>query len=171
MDTKLYQDFCALCQDGGQLLCCDGPCLRAFHAECAGLKVLPEGDTWYCPDCTNKQHVCLHCNKVGLMQTPGLTRIAEENSVFPCSGPRCGRFYHLECLKELNDVVTWRKRIWVLVSLPTTSMLVCKVRTNNNQLFRCIDVQMHTIEAALIRRSVYGSIAPRLLVISILMAV
>ena len=71
-DTKLYQDFCALCQDGGQLLCCDGPCLRAFHAECAGLKVLPEGDTWYCPDCTNKRiYACIATRSV-LMQTLGL---------------------------------------------------------------------------------------------------
>ena len=56
------------------MLCCDGPCLRAFHAECAGLKVLPEGDTWYCPDCTNKQHVCLHCNKVGFDADPRTLR-------------------------------------------------------------------------------------------------
>ena len=95
-DTKLYQDFCALCQDGGQLLCCDGPCLRAFHAECAGLKVLPEGDTWYCPDCTNKQHVCLHCNKVGFDADQDSTRFTEEKIA-----------YFLVLAHDVVDFIIW----------------------------------------------------------------
>jgi hypothetical protein len=28
---------CALCFDGGELLCCDGPCMRSFHYTCLGL--------------------------------------------------------------------------------------------------------------------------------------
>ena len=28
---------CGLCYDGGDLLCCDGGCVRAFHLECLGL--------------------------------------------------------------------------------------------------------------------------------------
>mmetsp|Transcript_25257 Transcript_25257/g.44891 ORF Transcript_25257/g.44891 Transcript_25257/m.44891 type:complete len:1240 (-) Transcript_25257:53-3772(-) len=43
---------CTICETGGDLLCCDGPCLRAFHLHCLNLKEsdLPEKE-WYCGDC------------------------------------------------------------------------------------------------------------------------
>ncbi|KAB1227407.1 Chromodomain-helicase-DNA-binding protein 4 [Morella rubra] len=44
-------DLCSICQDGGDLLCCDG-CPRAFHVECVPLPRIPTG-TWYCRYCQN----------------------------------------------------------------------------------------------------------------------
>jgi len=47
------QDVCGICQDGGDLLCCDGPCLRAFHFKCLEIRAedLPDGE-WFCNTCT-----------------------------------------------------------------------------------------------------------------------
>ncbi|KAE9616715.1 hypothetical protein Lal_00034270 [Lupinus albus] len=44
-------DLCTICQDGGDLLCCDG-CPRAFHIDCVPLPCIPSG-TWYCKYCMN----------------------------------------------------------------------------------------------------------------------
>ncbi|GCC23603.1 hypothetical protein chiPu_0002001 [Chiloscyllium punctatum] len=47
-------DECAVCRDGGELICCDG-CPRAFHLGCLvpPLTEIPNG-TWRCLSCTNK---------------------------------------------------------------------------------------------------------------------
>ncbi|XP_020230967.1 uncharacterized protein LOC109811594 [Cajanus cajan] len=44
-------DLCSICEDGGDLLCCDG-CPRAFHIDCVPLPCIPSG-TWYCKYCQN----------------------------------------------------------------------------------------------------------------------
>ncbi|XP_039336352.2 autoimmune regulator [Saimiri boliviensis] len=45
------EDECAVCRDGGELLCCDG-CPRAFHLACLSppLRDIPSG-TWRCSSC------------------------------------------------------------------------------------------------------------------------
>ncbi|XP_048460086.1 autoimmune regulator [Rhincodon typus] len=47
-------DECAVCRDGGKLICCDG-CPKAFHLGCLvpPLTEIPIG-TWRCLSCTNK---------------------------------------------------------------------------------------------------------------------
>eukprot|EP00962_Isochrysis_galbana_P014278 scaffold4085_cov113-Isochrysis_galbana.AAC.3 len=49
-------DECFYCEDGGNLLCCDG-CPKTFHLECLVPPMreadLPDGD-WYCPFCVGK---------------------------------------------------------------------------------------------------------------------
>ncbi|KAL0303314.1 UNVERIFIED_CONTAM: Increased DNA methylation 1 [Sesamum radiatum] len=49
--TKENDDLCSICEDGGDLLCCKN-CPRAFHTECVGLSVIPQG-IWYCKYCRN----------------------------------------------------------------------------------------------------------------------
>lgn len=46
---KVNRDHCNECKDGGELLCCDN-CVRSFHLQCCGLKVIPEED-WFCKIC------------------------------------------------------------------------------------------------------------------------
>uniref|UniRef100_A0A0D9R648 Autoimmune regulator n=1 Tax=Chlorocebus sabaeus TaxID=60711 RepID=A0A0D9R648_CHLSB len=53
-DPQLHQkneDECAVCRDGGELICCDG-CPRAFHLACLSppLQEIPSG-TWRCSGC------------------------------------------------------------------------------------------------------------------------
>lgn len=81
-------DVCCLCEDGGLLIICDGPCLRSFHIQCLGLESMPDGNRWLCPDCDAKQHICLQCGEVGDDNAEG------DTGVFKCTVASCGRFYH-----------------------------------------------------------------------------
>ena len=100
MSESHYADFCCLCEDGGELIVCDGPCLRTFHPQCLGLDSVPAGDTWECSDCREKKHLCLICGKVGNDTPANRFPFAGENDVFLCSMPTCGRYYHKKCLES-----------------------------------------------------------------------
>lgn len=47
-----HQEFCRVCKDGGELLCCDS-CPSAYHTFCLNppLTDIPDGD-WKCPRCS-----------------------------------------------------------------------------------------------------------------------
>ncbi|KAL5015035.1 hypothetical protein ScPMuIL_009305 [Solemya velum] len=47
-----HMEFCRVCKDGGELLCCDN-CPSAYHTHCLNppLKDIPDGD-WHCPRCS-----------------------------------------------------------------------------------------------------------------------
>uniref|UniRef100_O43918-3 Isoform 3 of Autoimmune regulator n=1 Tax=Homo sapiens TaxID=9606 RepID=O43918-3 len=49
--SQKNEDECAVCRDGGELICCDG-CPRAFHLACLSppLREIPSG-TWRCSSC------------------------------------------------------------------------------------------------------------------------
>eukprot|EP01083_Nonionella_stella_P144660 452020_1 len=46
-----WADYCAVCEGGGTLILCDGPCVGSFHLKCLGLATAPEDDPWYCDEC------------------------------------------------------------------------------------------------------------------------
>ncbi|RZC42901.1 chromodomain-helicase-DNA-binding protein Mi-2 -like protein [Asbolus verrucosus] len=50
-DDDEHQEFCRICKDGGELLCCDS-CPSAYHTHCLNppLVEIPDGD-WKCPRC------------------------------------------------------------------------------------------------------------------------
>jgi len=52
------QDECAICDDGGDLICCDG-CEKVYHAECLLEKYSIDAeklpDMWHCPSCNSKE--------------------------------------------------------------------------------------------------------------------
>ncbi|GAB6031265.1 choline dehydrogenase 5 [Chamberlinius hualienensis] len=47
-----HMEFCRVCKDGGELLCCDS-CPSAYHTFCLNppLKDIPDGE-WHCPRCS-----------------------------------------------------------------------------------------------------------------------
>lgn len=51
-EEDVHMEFCRVCKDGGELLCCDS-CPSAYHTHCLNppLKNVPDGE-WHCPRCT-----------------------------------------------------------------------------------------------------------------------
>ncbi|XP_076265787.1 chromodomain-helicase-DNA-binding protein Mi-2 homolog isoform X2 [Rhynchophorus ferrugineus] len=51
-DDDEHQEYCRVCKDGGELLCCDS-CPSAYHTHCLNppLTDVPDGD-WKCPRCS-----------------------------------------------------------------------------------------------------------------------
>lgn len=47
-----HMEFCRVCKDGGELLCCD-TCTSSYHIHCLNppLPEIPNGE-WLCPRCT-----------------------------------------------------------------------------------------------------------------------
>lgn len=47
-----HMEFCRVCKDGGELLCCD-TCPSSYHLHCLNppLPEIPNGE-WLCPRCT-----------------------------------------------------------------------------------------------------------------------
>ena len=56
----LESEYCHICKDGGELLCCEG-CPRVYHGSCLLKKnlitkdQLESDDDWYCPSCAKKR--------------------------------------------------------------------------------------------------------------------
>ncbi|XP_051186876.1 protein ENHANCED DOWNY MILDEW 2 isoform X1 [Lolium perenne] len=110
---KVKRGACVLCDDGGDLICCDGGCQRSFHpteehgedSMCATLgmpeeqwqKHVAQGDAalYTCKNCQYKQHQCFAC---GLL---GSSDLASGPEVFQCKHQKCGHFYHPNCVAKL----------------------------------------------------------------------
>ncbi|WVY90502.1 hypothetical protein V8G54_036016 [Vigna mungo] len=100
-------DVCALCDNGGNVICCDGVCMRSFHATeeagrencCLSLgftqKEVDEIQNFYCKNCEYRQHQCFACGKLG--SSDKLNNV----EVFKCTSATCDRFYHPRCVAKL----------------------------------------------------------------------
>jgi len=51
-DSKEWDEYCYVCNDGGNMLCCES-CTKVAHAACVNLKIAPKG-AWHCEDCAAK---------------------------------------------------------------------------------------------------------------------
>ncbi|CAN7122229.1 unnamed protein product [Brassica rapa subsp. narinosa] len=106
-DDDYFESVCAICDNGGELLCCEGSCLRSFHAtrkdgvdsDCDSLgmtKMQVEAiQKYYCPNCEHKIHSCFICKKLG--SSDNSNGAAE---VFQCVSATCGYFYHPRCVSK-----------------------------------------------------------------------
>ncbi|KAL2316694.1 hypothetical protein Fmac_030570 [Flemingia macrophylla] len=107
LEEKDDLDVCALCDNGGDVMCCDGVCMRSFHAtkeagrenNCASLgftqKEVDDIQSFYCKNCEYYQHQCFACGKLG---SSDKVRGVE---VIKCSSAACDRFYHPHCVAKL----------------------------------------------------------------------
>ncbi|XWS27788.1 hypothetical protein CRYUN_Cryun25bG0010300 [Craigia yunnanensis] len=106
-DNDLFDSVCAFCDNGGELLCCDGRCMRSFHATvedgeesaCESLgftqKQVEAIQTFLCKNCEYNQHQCFACGKLGSSDK------SSGAEVFHCSNATCGHFYHPHCVAKL----------------------------------------------------------------------
>ncbi|CAL0321604.1 unnamed protein product [Lupinus luteus] len=102
-----YDTVCAICDNGGDILPCEGPCLRSFHAtqedgkdslcESLGYSITQVNaiPNFYCKNCRYKQHQCFACGKLGSSDA------SSNAEVFPCIAANCGQYYHPECVARL----------------------------------------------------------------------
>ena len=103
--------ICAICDEGGDLICCDGDCGRSFHptkptgeaSHCDTLGLseeqleLPE---FLCENCESKKHQCFVCGELGSSDQGG-----DEQVIIQCNKRGCKRFYHPYCLPlDINKI-------------------------------------------------------------------
>ena len=83
------EQWCAMCEEGGVLICCEGGCMRSFHPACLGLACVPKGK-FECDSCQTGNETCFVCG--GTAKTVDMLK---------CEHPGCGKYYHKRCKKEL----------------------------------------------------------------------
>ncbi|KAL8166946.1 hypothetical protein V2J09_008445 [Rumex salicifolius] len=118
VEDQLFDSVCAICDNGGRIIPCDGICMRSFHttpedaikdAEADGLeeiaictslgyskKEIRAKATFTCKNCMHKQHQCFSC---GLLGSSDISSGVAE--VFQCVSAACGYFYHPQCVAKL----------------------------------------------------------------------
>ncbi|GAV87260.1 DNMT1-RFD domain-containing protein [Cephalotus follicularis] len=145
-EDELFDTVCAFCDNGGDLLCCEGNCLRSFHAtveageesQCDSLGFSEDEveamQNFFCKNCEYKQHQCFACGKLG---SSDRSSAAE---VFRCSNATCGHYYHPHCVAKLLcresevDAEALQKRIAAGKSFacPSHKCCVCKETENKS---------------------------------------
>jgi len=131
MNNNFDDDFsdliCSICRTGGDIICCDGRCLRSFHPKCIGLKEedIPEDSPFVCSDCFSGIQRCFLCCHFGI-----------ENELVKCSIPFCGKFYHSECVKTSVDSNNYVCKLHSCDSCGETVINPAK-RKNLWRCFRC----------------------------------
>ncbi|XP_076902369.1 protein ENHANCED DOWNY MILDEW 2-like [Bidens hawaiensis] len=105
---EIFDSVCAFCDNGGEVLPCEGQCMRSFHPTveagvdtcCESLGFLNAAQyeaiaTFLCDNCKHQKHQCFAC---GLLGSSDKSSSAE---VFPCVSATCRHFYHPKCVAKL----------------------------------------------------------------------
>ncbi|KAL8462413.1 hypothetical protein ACS0TY_033441 [Phlomoides rotata] len=107
-ENDCFDHMCAICDNGGDVIICDGKCMRSFHATsddgedsaCESLALTPEelqaiqNVPYICENCKYKEHQCFACQKLGSSDD-------SSPEVFCCVNGTCGYFYHPHCVAKL----------------------------------------------------------------------
>ncbi|XP_076931696.1 uncharacterized protein LOC143596927 [Bidens hawaiensis] len=110
-DDDFFDTVCAICDNGGELTCCEGTCLRSFHSTVKSAKSaksrckslgLPEEEVkgshpFICLNCAHEQHQCFVCRRLGSSNK------SSGAEVFCCNSATCGHFYHPHCVARLLE--------------------------------------------------------------------
>ncbi|XP_021638024.2 protein ENHANCED DOWNY MILDEW 2 isoform X2 [Hevea brasiliensis] len=104
---ELFDSVCAICDNGGALLCCEGSCMRSFHptrldgeeSNCDTLgftrREVDAIERFLCKNCEYNQHQCFACGELGYSNK------SSGAEVFRCANATCGHFYHSHCIAKL----------------------------------------------------------------------
>eukprot|EP00048_Salpingoeca_helianthica_P021099 m.10356 g.10356 ORF g.10356 m.10356 type:complete len:1156 (+) comp5591_c0_seq1:37-3504(+) len=85
-DAERCLNVCALCEEPGDLICCEGGCQSSFHAGCLGQRDVP--GRFVCPVCAADQSPCAVCRAVD-----------STTALLSCSEKDCVRRYHPHCAR------------------------------------------------------------------------
>ncbi|CAK9168592.1 unnamed protein product, partial [Ilex paraguariensis] len=92
-EEGLFDYVCTFCDNGGELLCCEGRCLRSFHATkeagsdsmCQSLGFSDEQveaiQNFFCENCQYKQHQCFSCGGLGSSDKSSGAKVKEARLV------------------------------------------------------------------------------------------
>ncbi|KAK3151256.1 hypothetical protein QOZ80_3AG0243650 [Eleusine coracana subsp. coracana] len=140
---------CAICDNGGNLTCCDGGCKRSFHLDesegstcrlALGLtkdeakRIMDTEEDFVCKNCKYKQHQCFAC---GLLGSSDLSSSKPE--VFQCEHDDCGRFYHPKCVANLlypvgeEEAVLFEHQVAAGLEFPCPMHECCVCREGENK--------------------------------------
>ncbi|BFI23861.1 protein MpASHR1 [Marchantia polymorpha subsp. ruderalis] len=84
-----YGYICAICEDFGELLCCE-QCRQGFHLACIGLESCPDSESWLCDDCRQNKVRCFDCKEFGCYKS----------DAYRCTVRSCGKIYHHQCASK-----------------------------------------------------------------------
>ncbi|KAK9814428.1 hypothetical protein WJX72_005780 [[Myrmecia] bisecta] len=114
-DDRANDTLCPQCDDGGDIIQCDGMCMRSFHMAVTGDndtkgacnpmhvpadlygKLVKDDDPFLCPNCLAKCHQCFVCGKEGLSSNQ-----RGKQEVFKCAVADCTHFYHPACIGKTH---------------------------------------------------------------------
>ncbi|XP_008782914.1 protein ENHANCED DOWNY MILDEW 2-like isoform X2 [Phoenix dactylifera] len=143
-ESDLFDSVCAICDNGGELICCEGRCMRSFHAtrhagedsDCKSLGYtraqIQAIQNFLCKNCQYNQHQCFACGKLGSSDK------SAGAEVFRCVSATCGHFYHPKCVAELlfadkpAEASEYQKKIAAGESFtcPVHKCIICKEGEN-----------------------------------------
>ncbi|CAH9100116.1 unnamed protein product [Cuscuta epithymum] len=107
-EDGIFDHVCALCDNGGELLCCEGRCIRSFHPTiesgvdsfCQSLgytsRKVEAIQRFVCKNCQYGRHQCFACGLLGFSE-----KFSGAAEVFPCVSATCGHFFHPKCVSGL----------------------------------------------------------------------
>ncbi|KAL3503571.1 hypothetical protein ACH5RR_038020 [Cinchona calisaya] len=136
-DEDFFENVCAICDNGGDILCCGGKCLRSFHAtkeagadsNCKSLGFSDEkykeisNQIFECKNCQYKQHQCFVCGELGSSDK------SAGAEVFQCVTGTCGYFYHPHCVAKALQFKMGGEAKDLESEIPAGKPFVCPIHT------------------------------------------
>ncbi|KAK6238637.1 hypothetical protein QUC31_004106 [Theobroma cacao] len=155
---SIFDPVCAICDNGGNVLCCEGRCLRSFHPTkadgidsfCDSLGFVNNAQvdailSFLCKNCLYKQHQCYACGELGSSNN------SSGQEVFACISATCGHFYHPKCVAKLLHADNEAEAETLKEKIASGHAFTCPI----HKCFACKqseDVEVHDLQFAVCRR-------------------
>ena len=120
---KDKEAVCIVCEQQENLTFCEGICGNAFHLDCIGLSVVPQGK-FVCDECVTGNHCCFVCRQAG--------------NVRQCSQPLCTKHYHDECLRTFKTAKFDGDRFYCPLHFCSTCVSNKTTVVSRGRMIRCV---------------------------------